>query len=169
MTKLNFAETFKVMPILGSKDIVATATVTNYVDLNLAEGMVELAFNFGLITSTDSTGEAVVTIEASNVSDTTSSDLVEAAIAFQYRLSGAVGTDSMGAITAATAAGVAVGQASDNVTLLVYVDPSAVATTSGARYIRGVVTPTAEVTSTVVGATARFIPRYAGNSMPSSS
>jgi hypothetical protein len=169
MTKLNFAESFKVMPILGSKDIVATATVTNYVDLNFAEGLVELEFNFGLITSTDSTGEVVVTIEASNVSDTTSSDLVEAAIAFQYRLSGAVGTDTMGAIASATTAGVAIVNTVDNATLLAYVDPSAVAQVSGARYIRGVVTPTAEVVSTNVGAVARFIPRYAGNSQPSSS
>lgn len=167
---MKYAEEFKIVPLLGSIDIVATATSSNYVALKDVVGLLEISVNFGLITSTDSTGEAVVTLQASNVSDTTSSDLAEAAIAFSYRLSGAVGTDTMGAITAATSAGVAVVNTSDNVSLLCYVDPSAVATLdAGYKFVRAVVTPTAEVTSTVVGAVARFLPRYAGNAIPSSS
>ena len=167
---MRYAEELKVVPLLGSVDIVATATNSNYVALKDVVGLLEISVNFGLITSTDSTGEAVVTLEASNVSDTTSSDLAEAAIAFSYRLSGAVGTDTMGAITAATTAGKAVVNTSDNVSLLCYVDPSAVATLdAGYKFVRAVVTPTAEITSTVVGAVARFLPRYAGNAIPSSS
>jgi hypothetical protein len=165
---INFAEMLKVVPLLGSKDIVATATNSNYVALKDVAGMVELQACFGLITSTDSTGEAVVTIQASNVNDTSSTDLVEAAIAFQYRLSGAVGTDTLGAITSATTAGVAIGEAVDNATLLAYVEPSALAN-DGYKYVRMVVTPTSEATSTVVGVVARYVPRYAGNAIPSSS
>lgn len=167
---LNFAESFKYVPLLGSKDIVATATPSNYVALKDVVGLLEISVNFGLITSTDSTGEVVVTLEAATVSDTTSSDLAEAAIAFQYRLSGAVGTDTIGTITSATASGAAVVNTSDNVTLYAYVDPSAIATLdAGYKFVRAVVTPTAEITSTVVGVGARFLPRYAGNAIPSSS
>ncbi len=165
---INFAEQIKVVPLMGSADIVATATATNYVALKDVAGLLELEFNFGLITSTDSTGEVVVTIEANAVNDTSSSDSSEAAIAFRYRLSGAVGTDTMGAITAATTAGATIVNTVDNVTLLAYVDPSDLAN-DGYKYVRGVVTPTAEITSTVFGAVARFTPRYAGNAQPSSS
>jgi hypothetical protein len=149
-----FAENEKVLPILAPADIVATATNTQYVDLNFAAGIVELALNFGAIASTDSTGEVIVTVTVNPVSDTSSSDNVETA---------------MGALAAATATGVAVGQASDNVSLLCFIDPAAVAAAAdGARFVRAVITPTAEITSTVVGATARFTPRYAGASIPSS-
>jgi hypothetical protein len=164
--KLNYAESVKVLPLLGSDDIVATATASKYIDLNMAAGLLELEVNFGDVASTDSTGGVVVTIEASTAA---SSNATEAAIAFNYRLSAAVDTDLMGAITAATTAGATVlASAADNKTLLCYVDPSAVAGTADMRYIRAVITPTAEVTSTNVGVVARYIPRYAGNAQPSS-
>lgn len=165
MSKINFAESFKVLPILAPADIVATATATQYLDLKYAEGLVEIAVQFGNVASTDSTGEVVVTIEASTAG---SSNATEGAIAFNYRLSAAVATDTMGAITAATVSGASVGQGDDNKVLLCYVDPSAVAGTADRRYIRAVITPTAEVTATLVSAVARFVPRYAGNSIPAS-
>ncbi len=164
---LNYAENVKVVPLLGSIDIVATATGSNYVALKDVVGLLEIEVNFGLITSTDSTGEVVVTIEASSGA---SSNASEAAIAFNYRQSGAVGTDTMGAIAAATSAGKAVLNTTDSVTLLCYIDPSAVTNVSDQyTYVRAVVTPTAEISSTVVGAVARYRPRYAGNAIPSSS
>lgn len=164
---LNYAENVKVVPLLGSVDIVATATASNYVALKDVAGLLEISVNFGLITSTDSTGEVVVTLEASSDG---SSNATEAAIAFNYRQSGAVGTDTMGAIAAATSAGKAVLNTTDNVTLLCYVDPSDVTALSDQyTYVRAVITPTSEVTSTVVGVVARYTPRYAGNSIPSSS
>lgn len=163
---LSFAEKQKVLPILAPADIVATATGSQYVDLDQAVGFVEIEVNFGAIASTDSTGEAVVTIQCSTAR---SSNATESSVAFQYRLSGAVATDLMGDIASATASGVAVGQADDNKTLLIYVDPSVVqANAATMRFIRAVVTPTSEITSTVVGAVARFLPRYPGNSIPSS-
>lgn len=166
MTKLNYAESFKVLPILAPADIVASATGTAYLDLKMAEGLVEIALQFGAVASTDSTGEVVVTIEASTAA---SSNATEGQVVFGYRLSGAVATDSMGVIAnAAAATGAVVGQGDDNKVLLCYVDPSVVALTSDRRYIRAVITPTAEITSTIVGAVARFIPRYAGNAIPSS-
>ena len=158
--KLNFAEEVHVLPLKAPSDIVATATATNYVKIaNLGNGQLELAFDFGVVTSTDSTGEVVVTIEANDVNDTSSSDNNEGAIAFNYRLTAAVGTDNMGAITAATATGVAVPNTGDNKLLLCYVDPAVAAK----KYVRGVITPTAETTVCIVGAQARFIPRFAQN------
>lgn len=163
---LNFAENVKVLPILAPADIVATATGTQYVNLKHVVGMLELQVQFGNIASTDSTGGVIVTVEASSAG---SSNASEAAIAFQYRLSAAVATDSMGAIASATTAGAAVGEADDNKTLLIYIDPSAVTAVSDQySFVRAVVTPTAEVTATVVGAVARFKPSYAGNAIPSS-
>jgi hypothetical protein len=164
--KLNMAEEIQVVPVLARADIVATATATKFVNIaKVGSGQVEFAFNFDVVTSTDSTGEVVVTIEADDVNDTSSSDTSAAAIAFNYRLSAAVGTDSMGALTAATSAGYAFANTDDNKLLLVYVDPAVAAK----KYIRGMITPTAETTVCGVGATARFVPRKAQASQNSSS
>ena len=166
MSKLNFAEEYQVVPILAPADIVATATVTRYVKLgSIGRGQLEIEVNFGALTTTDTTGEVVVTVVGNDTNDTSTSDNNEVAAAFGYRLSGAVGTDAMGAIAQATATGVVVSEANDNKTLLVYVDPAVV----GQKYVRAVITPTNDLASTIVGATARFIPRKAQNAQPSSS
>jgi hypothetical protein len=53
---------------------------------------------------------------------------------------------------------------------LCYVKPEQLAALGADfKYLRAVETPTAEVTSTLVGAVVRFNDRYAGNSIPSSS
>lgn len=163
----NYNENVKVLNLLAPQDIVATATASAYIDVGDAAGTIEFEVPFGAIASTDSTGEVVVTLEASTAG---SSNATETAIAFKYRLSSAVATDSLGAITSATATGAAVGNASDNVTLYAFVEPSQLAAL-GADYqwLRAVITPTAEITSTVVGGVhVRFRSRYAQNSIPSS-
>jgi hypothetical protein len=162
--KINMAEDIKALPIKAPTDIVATATVTQYVNLTkVGAGQVEIAINFGALASTDATGGATVTVEANDVNDTSSSDNNEGAIAFNYRLSAAVGTDSMGALTAATSAGAEVLTANASKLLLIYVDPAVAAK----KFVRAVVTPTAEVTSTIFSATARFCPRKGGASQES--
>lgn len=162
---MKYAEQVKVLPILAAQDIAATATATSYFDVSKALGPIEIAFNFGVVTSTDSTGEAIVTIEASTAG---SSNATEVAIPFKYRLSAAVNTDNMGAITDATSNGVGFTQGDDNKILLAYVDPAALAAL-GADYnwLRGVISPTTEVSATLVQVTARFRPRYAGNAIAS--
>jgi hypothetical protein len=163
----SYNENEKVLNLLAPQDIVATATASAYIDVSNAVGAIELQIPFGAVASTDSTGEVVVTIEASTAG---SSNATEAAIAFRYRLSAAVATDTMGAITSAAAAGVAVNNASDNCTLFAFVEPSQLAA-QGAdfKFLRAVITPTAEITSTIVGGViARFRARYAQNVVPSS-
>lgn len=164
MKQLRYAEDTKVLPILAPQNIVATATASQYVDLKLAQH-VTFAVQFGAMTS-DSTDTCTVTVECSTAG---SSNATELNLAFNYRLSSAVATDSMGAITAATTDGVAITAADDNKVLVIDLDPSAVAN-AGAdyRYVRLVATPNAEMASCNIGAVAYIEPRYAGNSIPSS-
>lgn len=164
--KLNMAEEIQVVPVLAPADVVATATPTKYVNLaKVGSGQVEFELLFGAIASTDSTGEVVITVEANDVNDTSSSDNNEGAITFNYRVSAAVGTDAMGALTAGAAAGASVINTLDNTAVLVYVDPAVAAK----KYVRVMATPTAEITSTIFGAVARFVPRKAQASQSSSS
>ena len=118
---------------------------------------------FGDITNVGAT----VTVEASTAG---SSNATEAAISFSYRLSAAVATDTMGAITAATSAGVALVTADDNKVLVIDVDPAALNSNPGAdyRFLRVVVTPSSDNSVTDVGVIAVCEPRYPGNAIPSS-
>lgn len=164
MKGIRFAEGLKVLPILAPQNIVATATATQYVDLDLVN-WATFAVQFGAMTS-DSTDTVTVTVEASTAG---SSNATEVAIAFNYRLSSAVATDSMGAITAGSTSGVAVTAADDNKVLIIDVDPAVVqATGADFRYVRLVATPNAEMASCNIGVVAYLEHRYPGNSIPSS-
>lgn len=165
MKGIRYAEGMKILPILAPADIAAAATATQYVDLKLVNWATFLV-PFGAVTSTDSTGAAVVTLQASTAA---SSNATELSVAFPYRLSAAVATDTMGALASATTDGVSVGQADDNKCLVIDVDPAVIAALgSDYRFVRLMVTPTAEVTVTLLGAIAVLEDRYPGNSIPSS-
>lgn len=162
-----YAETRKELNLLAPQDIAATATASAYINVANAAGTIEFQIPFGAITSTDSTGDAIVTIEASTAG---SSNATESALAFKYRVSATVATDNMGAITSATASGVAMNSATDNVTLFAYIEPDQLAQ-AGADYkwLRVVISPTTDVTVTLVGGVhCSFVPRYAGNAIPTS-
>lgn len=166
MSKYSYAETVKVLPLLAPINIVATATNSKWIDLDQSEGIVELEVNFGLITDTDSTSGVVVTVLCSTAG---SSSDTNTALAFKYRQSAAVDTDTMGALTDATAAGVTILNAVDNVTLLCYVDPAAVeAAMTDGRFLGVLITPVANIDACTVGVVARYTPKYAGASIPSS-
>jgi len=160
---VRYAEPVKVLPILKPQDIVATATATSYVDLDNAN-WASIWVLFGAMTS-DSTDTMTITVESSTAG---TSNATESAIAFQYRLSAAIDTDTMGAITAATSDGVAITATDDNKGVWIDVDPAAVQVTADRRYIRVVVTPSAETASCLVSATAFIEGRYKGNTIPSS-
>jgi len=161
---LRLGEPAQVFPVLSPADIVATATSSQYVDLNFSHWVTFLVY-FGAMTS-DSTDIATVTVECSTAG---SSNATESAIAFNYRLTSAVGDYSHGAITAATATGVAIPATSDGKLLIIDVDPSVVAANAAdMRFIRLTITPSAEVASCVVGASVVLETRYPGNAIPSS-
>ncbi len=168
MKDLRYVMNKNVIPVLAPQNIVATATSTQYVDLNLAHG-VDFLVQFGGMTS-DSTDTATVTLEANAVSDTTSSDNSETTLAFNYRLSPALGTNTgYGSVTAATASGVAITATDDNKILYIKVDPSAVASAGSYRFVRLTITPNAEMASCNLAAIAFVEPRYSGDTIPSSS
>jgi hypothetical protein len=163
MNQNQFAEGAKFVPILAPVDAVATAKATSYVDLTEAL-WATFVVNFGVIT----TGTATITVEASTAG---SSNATEAAIPFKYRLTGAVGTDTLGAITAATSDGAAVATDADGKAYIIEVDPAALPANPGADYkwLRVVVSPTTDMAACLVGANAILQPRYPGNSLYSSS
>lgn len=158
MAKLNFAEEVQSIGLLAPVDIAATATGSAYVNMKqIGSGQLEFDVFFGVVSSSDSSGEVTVTVESSTGGITTDTNT---AIAFNYRLSAAVGTDTLGAITAATASGVSTAVADlDNKRLLIYVDPAVVQDHS----CRVNITPGGDSTVTLASVTARFIPRYAQN------
>ena len=98
--KMAHGEVLKVLPLLAPANVAAVATRSQYIDTDQCVGLVEFEVNFGAITSTDATGEVALTVEASTAAVSTDAGT---AIAFQYQLSSAVGTDNMGAVTAAAA------------------------------------------------------------------
>ena len=164
MNKIRFAEGLKVLPVLAPQDIAATGTNTSYVDLDLLNWATWVV-QFGNMTS-DSTDTVTVTVEVS--SDGASSG--DVTIAYTYRLSSAVDTDSMGAITAATSDGAAIVNATlDNKLVVIDVDPAAMVSSGTPydwRWARLVLTPLGPITN--VGVVFYGEPRYPGNSIPSS-
>src|SRR5512143_3795923 len=109
--KSDFNEAIQTIGVLAPQDIVATATTSNFIEMkNVAQGMLKFEVFFGAVGSTDVLGPTVTVVTAQDsVTDTS-----PAAVAFYYRLSEAVGTDSYGAITAATSSGVRVYSSSDD-------------------------------------------------------
>jgi hypothetical protein len=163
MNAIRYAEGLKVLPVLAPQDIAATATNTSYVDLDLINWATWLV-QFGNMTS-DSTDTVTLTVTVS--SDGASSG--DISVPFKYRLSSAVDTDSMGAITSATSDGAAVVNATlDNKLVVVDLDPALLANVSpyDYRWARLVLTPLGPITN--VGVIFVGEPRYPGNSIPSS-
>jgi hypothetical protein len=134
----------------------ATAILTNGVKMSrIGSGQLEIELMFGAVSATDSTGDLSVTVVESSAGVSTDGT----AVAFSYRLSAAVGSDTLGAIVAVDSTSSAAILATDasNAVMFLYVDPNVVAK----EYIHAVVTPSADSTSYIVGAIARFVPRYA--------
>lgn len=165
MKGVRFGEGINVVPVLAPIDIAATATNTAYVDLDMANWITFL-LQFGNMTS-DTSDTVTITVEAS--SDGASSG--DVTIPFRYRLSSAVATNAWGAITASTSDGAAIlTAASDNMSVLVDVDPAACQTSDGmtdARWVRATITPLGPIT--LVSACAFVETRYPANAIPSSS
>lgn len=131
------------IPLLAPADITTTITRSAYMDLKGANRAAFLVC-FGAITGT-ATDTMVVTVEAASAVDA-----AEAAIAFSYRLSGAVGANTWGAITAATTAGVALTVSDDDKLLWIEINPDALAV-SDYRYVRVLLTDTPDMANCLVG------------------
>lgn len=145
-----------VVPLLAPQDIVATATATPFLALKtIIDGILYLFF--GSITAASADQAITVTLEAATAAASGS----EAAIAFSYRLSGAVAANTWGAVTAATSAGVSIATTDDNKMLAIQLDPAAIqGAKADATHVRAVITPDAGGTATLVAAWASFVPGY---------
>jgi len=132
------------IPLLAPVDLAGTATRSIYMDLKGANRAAFLVC-FGAITGT-ATDTMVVTVEAA-----TAEGGSEAAVAFSYRLSGAVGANTWGAITAVAAAtGVVLTVSDDDKLLWIEINPDAMAA-SDYRYVRVLLTDTPDMANCLVG------------------
>lgn len=161
MNQIQFAEGLKVLPILAPADAQASPVASQYVDM---KEMHWATFVVQLGNLNNSTG--TVTVEASTAG---SSNANEKGIPFKYRLTSAVATDSLGAITSATSDGVSLAATDDNKALIIEVDPAALPSVAGDDYtwLRVVVTPATDNTNYLCGAIAYLQPRYPGNAINS--
>jgi len=110
---------------------------------------------FGAITSTTTTDSYVVTVECATAEGGT-----EAAIPFRYRLSGAVGANTWGAVTTCASTGLAfTAAAGDNLGVMIEVDPDELAA-NDYRYARAVLTDTPDMEAGLVAGFAFIEARY---------
>lgn len=158
-----FVSGLNTLPLIAPVDTAATA-VQGVVKMGGAHGGTAFVF-FGANTAASADQAVTVTVEAATSSASTSAE----AVAFNYRLSGAVGANTWGAVTAATTAGVSVAiSTDDNKMLAIDIDPSKfLAAKSDATHVRVVVTPNAGGTATLVSAWAQLEPRYGQSTMVS--
>ena len=143
-----FAQHNHVIPVLAPADIASTATNTTHV--KVTGHKVQFWISFGAIT-----GDSVaVTVEASTAATTTGA----AAIGFNYRLSGAVATDTWDAVTTADSTGVDVTATDDNKILLV--EPILQEMGEDDQYLSVLLSPGASMSALLVGAHAVQYSRY---------
>jgi hypothetical protein len=157
MKDARFAFGENIIPLKAPVDSAGTAYASPWVDLKNA---LHATFFYyaGVVTATSADQAVVITMEAATAAASGS----EVAIAFKYRLSGATGANTWGAITAATSTGVSLDTtSSDGMMLLVDIDPAALdSALADARFVRMVVGIDAGGTVTLNSAWAVLDPRY---------
>ena len=149
-----------IVPLKAPVDSAGAAYASPYVDLKNAQHATFFAY-FGVVTATSADQNVVVTIESST---STTSNATEVALAFKYRLSGATGANTWGAITTATSAGVSLDTTTvDGKMLAIDVDLAAIVAAHGqddVRYVRLVMGIDAGGTVTLNSVWAELDPRY---------
>ena len=146
---MNKLQELHMVPLASPVDTAATTVSSDVIGVKEALE-IELDVLFGTITG----DTVVVTIEECD--DTTPTNTT--AIAFNYQKSSAVGTDTMGAVTAATTAGVTIAATDDDKLLRCFVDPDAL--TAGYPYLRVVANPGASASAVEIAIWAILRDRY---------
>lgn len=147
-----------VVPLLAPVDSAGTAYALPYIDLKNALHVTIFVF-FGVVTSTSTDQPVLLTVEASTGAASTSA----VAIPFKYRKAGAVGANTWGAITTATASGITVETTDDGFLYAIDIDPAALPAAHGSddvRYVSGKVGIDAGGTVTLNAAWAVVETRY---------
>jgi hypothetical protein len=149
--------------IVAPVDTATTAIVSPYVDLRTAQKAFFLV-QFGAITSTTTTDYYLITVEAA-----TAEGGAEATQPFRYRLSGAVGANTWGAVTTCASTGYTgfTAAAGDNIGILIEVDPDELAA-NDYRYARVLITDTPEMEAGLVTVFSILEARYKQTTFTSS-
>ena len=156
MKDIAFGIGTNVVPLKAPVDSAGTAYATPFVDLKNALHA-RFFYYAGVVTATSADQAVVITMEAATAAASGS----EVAIAFKYRLSGATGANTEGAITSATSAGVSFGTTDDGKFLAIDIDPAALESAlADARFVRMVVGIDAGGTVTLNAAWCELVPRY---------
>lgn len=145
------------VPLLAPQDVTNAETFTSYMDLKYAHTAAFIV-HFGAITSATTADSILITVECASVETGT-----EVAVDFDYRISGALGTNTWGAVTAATSAGFSILNAVDNVIVWIEIDPSKIVADTAitdARYARVSLSSPADMTATLVGVIGMTDARY---------
>jgi hypothetical protein len=149
-----------VVPLKAPVDSAGTAYATPYVNLKDALHCTFFAY-FGVISAASADQPVIVTLEASTAA---TSNATEVQIPFKYRVSGATGTDTWGAVASATAAGGAtIATDDDGKMIAIDVDPAAIEALHGqrdAKYVRAVIGIDAGGTVTLNSVFAVLDPAY---------
>ncbi len=146
----NYQERVHIVPGLAPQDLGSTTTRSDVINAGACL-WVQAIIPIGAIT-----GNAVVYVEeCDNVTPTTHTETA----AWKYRLTSAVNTDSVGAITAGSASGITLTDGTDeNKTMIIDIDPSAL--TAGYPYVAINIDPGSELFAAV---TWVLYPRYPQN------
>lgn len=154
---MKYVQDYHVLPVLAPADITTNNTNTQFVNVSGAL-WVEWHCMIGNIA-----GDTYdFTVEACT-SNATSGGATEITVPFSYRLSSAVGTDTMGAVTACSSAAAApVAAGDDNKLLILSLNPADL--DEGYNYARVHIAYNSG-TNCVVGVNALMLPVYASQSM----
>jgi hypothetical protein len=149
---IRFGESIHVVHGISPVDTTSSAVSSDVISAKGAQ-WVRFIVLFGTITGDD----AVVTVR--ECSDAAAS--ATTAIAFSYRKGAALGTHTMGAITAASTSGATMAAADDDKLLCIDIDPADL--TDGYPYLRVTVTPGGSMSACEVACIALLDLRYPQN------
>jgi hypothetical protein len=155
------------VPLLAPISKSNSDWATGWIDLKEALDCTFLV-HYGVLTASSTVPVMTVTIQAASTAATAGAT----AIAFNYRISAATGTDTWGDVTAATAVGgVTITSVYDGMMLLASVDPAVVlagTTAKKGRYVRMLSTKSTTFTTALVEVMAVIKPAHAGATMVAS-
>ena len=169
MSSLRFQQHLKALDLLAPVAVLEAATASRYIKVDQANWATFMV-TMGAAATTSATDVITLTVECSTSGTSNAS---EVALPFKYRIGSKVGTDSMGEITDADTAGVAVSM--DDVTggssalTFIDVDPAVIpAYLSGGSYLRVVATPSGSSDASIIIGVVGFLePFYPGDNIPS--
>jgi hypothetical protein len=164
MGKIRYAEGLKVLPVVTPANKTSATVESAFIDLKTVN-WITYVVHVGTSTGSASSDVLTFTVVSSTASTT---NATQTNIPFDYRLSAALGTDLLGAIVAAPAAGYEVLQSAfDDFVLVIDVDPAEiVALDTDALFVQLAITPSGSAANTL-GVIAYCEPRYPGNAIPS--